>query len=136
MWDYTDPEPFLDWRFTYVVYDRAGALLGSTEFGLTTPTRHDSWVSDENTPVPIDGFTVTFLINGDIDQVLDDPACRQTPPPTTSTIPAPPTGIPTGNGGHLPNTGAPLEILALIAGVLGVIGGGLILWSREDVPKR
>ena len=132
MWDYTDPEPFLEWRFAYVVYDRAGTLLGVNEFGLTTPTRHDSWVSDENTPVPIDGFTVTFLINGEIDRVLDDPACMADPPATTTTtIPDPPTGVPTGNGGHLPNTGAPLEILALIAGVLGVIGGGLLLMSRD-----
>ncbi len=118
MWDYTDPEPFLDWQFAYVVYDRTGTLLGTNEFGLTTPTRHDSWVSDENVPVPEDGFTVEFLINGVVDRVIDDPACMADPPATTTSSSTPP---PT-----LPVTG-PSEDLGAIALVgLGLLTAGLV----------
>jgi hypothetical protein len=122
MWDYTDPDPFLEWRFAYVVYDRAGTLLGSSEFGITTPTRHDSWVSDPAVPVPLDGFVVNFLINGEVVEVVDDPACRQADPATTTTTTAPPTTPPP----TLPVTG-PVEDLSIIAlAGLGLLTLGLI----------
>lgn len=134
-WDFSDDEPYLDYRFDYVIYDRGGEYVDSSEFGLTTPGRHDSWGS-ANAPVPEDGFIVEFLVNGELDQVIDDEQCRKVVPPTTTTTTvvttttAPPSTLPETGFETEDVMGAGLLLLIAGLGILGIVT--LAEWRLED----
>lgn len=119
--------PYEDFRFAFVAETRDGEFIGSTEFGPTTPGRHDSWV-EPYPPVPEDGFVIEFYINGELQTVIDDPACREDVPPetttTTTTVPVTTTTRPP----ELPRTGAELWAIALLG--VGIIGAGVLAVKR------
>jgi len=100
-WDYDtkDADVLRGKRFIYAFFDRVtGEMLGSTEFGLTTPGWHDTWIeSPAGVPVPDTGFIVEFYEIPDgagwdefiLLSVLDDPTCVKDVPEETTTTTVP-----------------------------------------------